>query len=87
MDKNWWKSMLVVTVACLVIFGVLKIFFKTLPYILIIALVIYVISKVSDFIRSKRKVHNIDNSTINSDTYSSDDENGEVIDVDYKDVK
>ena len=87
MDKNWWKSMLIVTVACLVIFGVLKIFFKTLPYLLIIALVIYVITKIRNFISSKKKVHNINKSNIETDTYSSDDESGEVIDVDYKEVK
>lgn len=87
MNKNWWKSMLVVTIACLIIFGILKIFFKTLPYLLLIALIIYVIAKIKGYINSKKKVHNISENDCYTTPYSEDDENGKVIDVDYKEVK
>ena len=87
MNKNWWKSMLVVTIACLVICGIIKILFNIFPYLLLIALIIYVIVKIKGFIDSKKKVHNISENDCYTTPYSEDDENGKVIDVDYKEVK
>ena len=75
----------------MVFFAVL-IFFKILPWILLIGIVVYIITKIVRFIKGKREkkdsnkftasTNNKDTNNISNDDYT----NGEVIDVEYEDV-
>ena len=91
MNGDLKRYIYIIGTVCLVFFAVV-IFFKILPWILLIGLVVYIITKIMRFIKGKREKNDSSKFTAsndNKDTYdiSSDDyTNGEVIDVEYEDV-
>jgi len=91
MNGDLKRYIYIIGTVCLVFFAVV-IFFKILPWILLIGLVVYIITKIVRFIKGKREKNDSSKFTTsndNKDTYdiSSDDyTNGEVIDVEYEDV-
>ena len=91
MNGELKRYIYIIGTVCLVFFAVV-IFFKILPWILLIGIVVYIITKIVRFIKGKREKKDSNKftaSTNNKDTYdiSSDDyTNGEVIDVEYEDV-
>jgi uncharacterized membrane protein len=91
MNGDLKRYIYIVGTVCLVFFAVV-IFFKILPWILLIGIVVYIITKIVRFIKGKREKKDSSKFTAsndNKDTYdiSSDDyTNGEVIDVEYEDV-
>jgi uncharacterized membrane protein len=91
MNGDLKRYIYIVGTVCLVFFAVV-IFFKILPWILLIGIVVYIITKIVRFIKGKREKKDSNKftaSTDNKDTnnISNDDyTNGEVIDVEYEDV-
>lgn len=75
-----------------VVFLVVSIFFRILPWLLLAELIVYIITKIVRFIKGKSEEKNsskFDKSKDNEYNYSipSDEyTNGEVIDVEYEDV-
>lgn len=75
-----------------VVFFVVSIFFRILPWLLLAGGIVYIITKIVRFIRGKneeKKSSKFDASKDNEHNYSipSDEYvNGEVIDVEYEDV-
>lgn len=77
---------------CIVVLAV-KLFVHVLPWLLIIGLAAYVLTKVTTLIKNAKAKKNSQNFTDNGnyeskiDSYSEDDDyNGDVIDVDYEEV-
>lgn len=90
--NNTFKSM-IFTIIGIVIFFMISWFFITLiPYLLIGGLAIYIIMKIRRSFKNKKKnYNNYDiNERINTNTKAQEpyysDNNGKVIDVEYKDV-
>lgn len=85
MNSNSWKTLGIVALICLVIFAVLSLFITALPYILIIVAIIWLGKYFTKIFSSKKdkKTTNINEEDI---SYVDEDENVEVIDVEYKDV-
>ena len=91
MNGELKRYIYIIGTVCLVFFAVL-IFFKILPWILLIGIVVYIITKIVRFIKGKREkkdsnkftasTNNKDTNNISNDDYT----NGEVIDVEYEDV-
>ena len=91
MNGDLKRYIYIIGTVCLVFFAVV-IFFKILPWILLIGLVVYIITKIMRFIKGKREkkdsnkftasTNNKDTNNISNDDYT----NGEVIDVEYEDV-
>ena len=87
---NNLKSILGTIVGVLIFIGIIKFFIYLLPFIIVIGLVGYIVLKGKKVFRNKE--HN--NKTYNSynqnqsvyEESSIDDSNGEIIDVDYKEV-
>ncbi|WP_459478618.1 hypothetical protein [Clostridium saccharoperbutylacetonicum] len=76
----------------LLLFFVFKIFVKIFPWLLLAGGIIYVITKVAQFIKGKNearnseKISNAQDEKYDYDIQSDDYTNGEVIDVEYEDV-
>lgn len=85
MNSNSWKTMGIVALICLVIFAVFYLFITAIPYILIIVAVIWLVKYFSQLFNSKKKTKNTDIKEEHI-SYVDDNENAEVIDVEYKDV-
>ncbi|MFT8349434.1 hypothetical protein [Clostridium saccharoperbutylacetonicum] len=76
----------------LLLFFVFKIFVKIFPWLLLAGGIIYIITKVVQFIKGKNEARNSDkisnakDEKYDYDIQSDDYTNGEVIDVEYEDV-
>lgn len=86
------KSMGIIAVVCLIIFAVLLLFFKALPYLLLIGLAIWVISRGRGMFTKKRKDSYYQNGN-NDNTYNNvekveinDIDTSEAIDVDFHEI-
>lgn len=86
---NNLKSLIWTIVGIVIFIAIVKFFIYSIPFILIIALVGYIVFKGKEFFRTKKN----NNETYNSysqNTYETsgidDSNNGKVIDVDYKEV-
>ncbi|MDU2122464.1 MAG: hypothetical protein E7E64_07975 [Clostridium celatum] len=84
------KSILWTIVGVLIFIGIIRFFIYLLPFIIVIGLVSYIIFKGKMAFAKKRYNNETYNSyNQNQNVYeksSIDDNNGEVIDVDYKEV-
>ena len=84
------KSILWTIVGVLIFIGIIRFFIYLLPFIIVIGLVSYIIFKGKMAFAKKRYNNETYNSyNQNHNVYeksSIDDNNGEVIDVDYKEV-
>ena len=84
------KSILWTIVGVLIFIGIIRFFIYLLPFIIVIGLVSYIIFKGKMAFEKKRYNNETYNSyNQNQNVYeksSIDDNNGEVIDVDYKEV-
>jgi uncharacterized membrane protein len=91
MNGDLKKYIYIIGTVCIVFFAV-SIFFRILPWLLLIGLIVYVITKIVRFIKGnneKKDSSKFTNGNDNTDAYNiSSDEytNGEVIDVEYEDV-
>ena len=87
---NNLKSILWTIVGVLIFIGIIRFFIYLLPFIIVIGLVSYIIFKGKMAFAKKRYNNETYNSyNQNQNVYeksSIDDNNGEVIDVDYKEV-
>lgn len=86
---NNLKSLIWTIVGIVIFIAIVKFFIYSIPFILIIALVGYIVFKGKELFRSKKN----NNETYNpysTNTYETsgidDNSNGKVIDVDYKEV-
>ncbi len=85
---NNLKSILWTIVGILIFIGIIRFFIYLLPFIIVIGLVSYIIFK-GKMAFAKKKYNNETYNSYNQNVYeksSIDDNNGEVIDVDYKEV-
>ena len=87
---NNLKSILWTIVGVLIFIGIIRFFIYLLPFIIVIGLVSYIVFKGKMAFAKKRYNNETYNSyNQNQNVYeksSIDDSNGEVIDVDYKEV-
>lgn len=87
---NNLKSILWTIVGILIFIGIIRFFIYLLPFIIVIGLVSYIIFKGKmAFAKKKYKNETYNSYNQNQNVYeesSIDDSNGEVIDVDYKEV-
>lgn len=87
---NNLKSILWTIVGVLIFIGIIRFFIYLLPFIIVIGLVSYIIFKGKmAFAKKKYKNETYNSYNQNQNVYeesSIDDNNGEVIDVDYKEV-
>ena len=82
------KSILWTIVGILIFIGIIRFFIYLLPFIIVIGLVYYIIFK-GKMAFAKKKYNNETYNSYNQNVYkesSIDDNYGEIIDVDYKDV-
>ena len=82
------KSILWTIVGILIFIGIIRFFIYLLPFIIVIGLVSYIIFK-GKMAFAKKRYNNETYNSYNQNVYeksSIDDNNGEVIDVDYKEV-
>ena len=84
------KSILWTIVGILIFIGIIRFFIYLLPFIIVIGLVSYIIFK-GKMAFAKKKYNNETYNSYNQnqnvyEKSSIDDSNGEVIDVDYKEV-
>ena len=82
------KSILWTIVGILIFIGIIRFFIYLLPFIIVIGLVYYIIFK-GKMAFAKKKYNNETYNPYNQNVYkesSIDDNDGEIIDVDYKDV-
>lgn len=82
------KSILWTIVGILIFIGIIRFFIYLLPFIIVIGLVYYIIFK-GKMAFAKKKYNNETYNSYNQNVYkesSIDDSDGEIIDVDYKDV-
>lgn len=86
---NNLKSLIWTIVGIVIFIAIVKFFIYSIPFILIISLIGYIVFKGKEFFRSKKN----NNETYNpysQNTYETngidDSNNGKVIDVDYKEV-
>ncbi|MDU2490454.1 MAG: hypothetical protein E7D27_07695 [Clostridium celatum] len=82
------KSILWTIVGVLIFIGIIRFFIYLLPFIIVIGLVSYIIFK-GKMAFAKKRYNNETYNSYNQNVYeksSIDDNNGEVIDVDYKEV-
>jgi len=82
------KSILWTIVGILIFIGIIRFFIYLLPFIIVIGLVYYIIFK-GKMAFAKKKYNNETYNSYNQNVYkesSIDDNDGEIIDVDYKDV-
>lgn len=85
---NNLKSILWTIVGVLIFIGIIRFFIYLLPFIIVIGLVSYIVFK-GKMAFAKKKYNNETYNSYNQNVYeksSIDDSNGEVIDVDYKEV-
>jgi len=91
MNGELKRYIYIIGTVCLVFFAVL-IFFKILPWILLIGLVVYIITKIVRYIKGKSEKKDSSQFTSSNDSndaynmQSDEYTNGEVIDVEYEDV-
>lgn len=89
MNSNGWKTIGIVALVCLIFFGIVSLFISALPYILVVVAVVWIIRYISKLFGKNKsedeyKYSNVEESRT---IYSESEDEGEVIDVDYKDVK
>ena len=87
---NNLKSILWTIVGILIFIGIIRFFIYLLPFIIVIGLVSYIIFK-GKMAFAKKKYNNETYNSYNQsqnvyEKSSIDDSNGEVIDVDYKEI-
>ena len=85
---NNLKSILWTIVGVLIFIGIIRFFIYLLPFIIVIGLVSYIVFK-GKMAFAKKKYNNETYNSYNQNVYkesSIDDNDGEIIDVDYKDV-
>lgn len=87
-ENGFLKNLQIVAIAAIVMI-VVYLFLRFLPVLFLIGAVIYAYVKIKKYIKSKYKSKTSNmNSSINKDNYVTSDDglDGDVIDVDYKDV-
>ena len=89
MNSNGWKTIGVIALVCLIIFGILSLFISALPFILLVVAVVWIIRYISKLFNKNKsegeyKYSNVDD---NRTIYNEGEDEGEVIDVEYKDVE
>ena len=72
--------------AVFVMFFVVSIFFRILPWLLLVGLISYIITKIVKFIKEKSEKKDSSKSDTSYSIPSDEYINGEVIDVEYEDV-
>ena len=86
---NNLKSILWTIVGIVIFIAIVKFFIYLLPFIIVIGLVSYIIFNSKNAFRKKNnnnKTYNSYNQSIYEESSIDDDSNGEIIDVDYKEV-
>ena len=86
---NNLKSILWTIVGIVIFIAIVKFFIYLLPFIIVIGLVSYIIFNAINAFRKKNnnnKTYNSYNQSIYEESSIDDDSNGEIIDVDYKEV-
>ena len=81
-----------IAISAIIIFGVIYLFINILPFVLIIGFIAWIFFKVLKILRSfnSKKESVVTSMKDNGDTGSVDSDeytNGQIIDVEYKDVK
>ena len=86
---NNLKSILWTTVWIVIFIAIVKFFIYLLPFIIVIGLVGYIVFKGKKAFRNKEhnnETYNSYNQNVYEESSIDDDSNGEIIDVDYKEV-
>ena len=86
---NNLKSILWTIVGIVIFIAIVKFFIYLLPFIIVIGLVGYIVFKGKKAFRNKEhnnETYNSYNQSIYEESSIDDDSNGEIIDVDYKEV-
>ena len=86
---NNLKSILWTIVGIGIFIAIIRFFIYLLPFIIVIGLVSYIIFNAKNAFRKKNnnnKTYNSYNQSIYEESSIDDDSNGEIIDVDYKEV-
>ena len=86
---NNLKSILWTIVGIVIFIAIVKFFIYLLPFIIVIGLVSYIIFNAKNAFRKKNnnnQTYNSYNQSIYEESSIDDDSNGEIIDVDYKEV-
>lgn len=81
------KKYMYIGVTVFIVFFVLSIILKMLPWLLLAGIIGYIVMKIVGFIKKKSKNRKVNNNNYQSYEPSTDDyTNGEVIDVEFEDV-
>ena len=86
---NILKSILWTIVWIVIFIAIVKFFIYLLPFIIVIGLVGYIVFKGKKAFRNKEhnnETYNSYNQNVYEESSIDDDSNGEIIDVDYKEV-
>jgi K+-transporting ATPase A subunit len=91
---NSIKSLIYTTIGILIFIAVAKFFISLLPYLILVGLVLYLLSKLSKFINgkgnnSKRNTYKAYETNDNIKTYTGEVDDsyiGKVVDVDFEEV-
>lgn len=92
MNKSNLKTFLYTALICILVFGVIKLFFVALPYLLLAGIVTWIVVKVYTFFKTKKSnVTSKDNYETTTTTTKVDEnkdgfDTSKAIDVDFKDV-
>ena len=88
--NNSLKNILYFAITIAVLLIVVKFFIFIIPYILVGALLIFIYRKIRQVFSKKNNddyINNMDYANDNNGSTIDDNDNSEVIDVDYKEVK
>lgn len=80
MNNGSWKTFGMITAVCIIIFLAVLFLLRILPYLIFVGLICFVIISIRGHFKKNRKVYH-HNSTSSKE---HNDEQGEVIDVDFK---
>lgn len=86
---NNLKSLLWTIVGIVIFVAIVKFFIYLIPFVLVIGLVGYIVLKGKKAFTSKKnnnETYNSYNQNVYEESSIDDDSNGEIIDVDYKEV-
>lgn len=80
------KKYMYIGVIVFIVFFVLSIILKMLPWILLVGIIGYIVMKIVGFIKKKSKKNKVTNNDQSYEQSTDDYINGEVIDVEFEDV-
>jgi hypothetical protein len=90
MNKSNLKTFLYTALICIIVFGVIKLFFVALPYLVMAGILTWIGVKVYSFFKSKKSnvtsKENYESTTTKVDDNKDGFDTSKAIDVDFKDI-